>query len=109
MGGTPGLGGRGGGQTCADIRSNFDAALAEAKTCNATGQCQYLTNNQVECGCATSVSHTDRVDSYRQAWSQNNCASGACPAIVCPYVSSGICTLATSGNATCVDQSLGAP
>jgi hypothetical protein len=109
MGGTPGLGGRGGSQTCADIRSNFDAALAEAKTCNTTGQCQYLTNNQVECGCPTSVSHTDKVDSYRQAWSQYNCASGVCPAIACPYVGSGICTLTTSGNSTCVDQSLGAP
>jgi hypothetical protein len=73
------------------------------------GQCTLLTNDQIECGCPTSVTTTDKVESYRRAWTQNGCGSGICPAILCSSVSGGICTVMTGGGSVCVDQSLGAP
>jgi hypothetical protein len=109
LGGTTGAGGRTGTQTCTDIQRNFATALAEAKICAGASQCQFLTNDQVECGCPTSVVSTVKVDSYRQSWNQSGCSSGFCPAILCPYVSGGFCSVSTSGSSTCIDTSAGPP
>ena len=114
VGGSPGLGGSSGvggsgGQTCADIRSNFNSALAEAKVCTMNSQCSLFTNDQIECGCPTSVTTTQRVESYRQAWQQNGCASGVCSAVACTPVGGGICSVTTGANSVCVDQTAGVP
>ena len=106
---TGGTGGIGGGSTCSDIRNNFNSALAEARTCTASSGCPVLTNDQIECGCPTSVSHSDRVDSYRQSWFQAGCSSGVCPAIFCVYVSGGICSVSTGGTGMCVNTGTGTP
>ncbi|HET6147834.1 MAG TPA: hypothetical protein VFH68_09900 [Polyangia bacterium] len=128
IGGSPGIGGSSGGiggrtggtggttagtggssgTTCGDIQRNFATALAEAKVCTMSSQCLLLTNDRLECGCPTSVTRTDKVESYRQAWIQSGCSSGVCAAILCTVVSGGSCTAGTSGY-TCVDQGAGLP
>ena len=104
-----GIGGRGGtSQTCLDIQRNFTSALAEAKMCTNNGQCQLITNDRLECGCPTSVTRTDKLDSYRTSWNQSGCSSGiSCGIAPCTYVSGGICTTVTGGGTICVDQSAG--
>lgn len=112
-GGTIGIGGTtgtGGNSACSDIKQNFAIALAEARTCTPSSGCPYLTNDQIDCGCPTSVSHSDRVEGYRQAWFQNGCSSGACPAIFCVLVTGGSCGATGAGSTgMCVNSSAGTP
>jgi hypothetical protein len=109
IGGSGGVtgGGTGGGTgavTCADIQRDFVLALADARSCNigGVGQCALTTNDRLDCGCPTPVNRTDKVDVVRQAWIQNSCSSGICPAKPCSIVAAGACALsASSGQPVC--------
>lgn len=99
-----GAGGSAGGVTCADIQRDFVIALADARSCNigGVGQCALTTNDRLDCGCPTPVNRTDKVDVVRQAWIQNGCSSGICPAKPCSIVATAVCSVSTtSGQAVC--------
>jgi hypothetical protein len=109
-GGAGGIGGTGGsGVSCPQLQRDFTTALADAKSCitiGSTTECAKTTLNALECGCTTYVTAVAKINTIRQAWTQNSCASGVCPGIVCGPVSGAVCTLsAQTGQSVCMDQS----
>ncbi|HVR64892.1 MAG TPA: hypothetical protein VMU50_23505 [Polyangia bacterium] len=119
-GGAVGSGGSGvdagsdgsGGDTCAKLRAEYDAAFNQARMCNPLAksvQCQATASPSLPCpGCVEHVQSTTALDDIRARWNEMNCASGPCPAIACVLPGTGACVAnpddATAG--TCTDLRL---
>jgi hypothetical protein len=106
-GGTAGRGGGGNtgsaghsadaGNSCADIETEYNNALAGAVACTlgATGQCSHLVDTSLSCpGCKRYVNTVTQLDAAQAAWNDQGC--GATPHI-CPQIA-----CVTPGPATCM-------
>ncbi len=113
-GGATGTGGnQGGGLTCDQIQTAYQAALATARACSVDGtnQCQKMTESALGCnGCPTFVNDDSGLSQFSNEWNQAGCNQNlACAAIACLAPKAATCKASDAGGATCVDQLLATP
>jgi hypothetical protein len=105
---TGGSGGQGGGETCDQIAADYQAALTADRACtpSAQNQCQKSVSDRLGCGaCDTFVNADTNLSQIQNAWNQNDCQVGVCPAIACLPPKSAVCKAGDAGGGLCVDQS----
>jgi hypothetical protein len=103
-GGTAGTSGQGGagGATCAELVSDYAAAMTPARACTpgATGQCQVLVSTTLSSctGCSTYVNEATTLNKIRTQWTNQGCAVPvACPPILCIAPGPTSCVATDSG------------
>ena len=101
-------GGTGGttGGSCADLQSQYAAALTAAKSCSPSGanQCQQKAPASLGCGCETYVNNRTALDQLESSWNQAGCQNTIlCPAIACVSPRAGFCRTNDAGGASCTD------
>lgn len=99
------------GETCLQLRDDYDVALKEARVCNPSGkllQCQATANTSLACpGCKEHVQSTTTLDQIQARWEEMKCPSGVCPQIACAALGAGACAADSGGNGgTCTDVRL---
>jgi len=100
--GSAGAGGAG-GAACAQLESDYSAALTEAKKCDTTNanQCQSVVSTSLSCpGCTTHVNDTSKLNEIETKYEQAACNANPhpCPAIACVFPGTGACVPANSGD-----------
>ena len=104
--------------SCADLASQYIAALPAAQSCdvNAIGQCQQLVNGSLplsicNIGCQmTFVNDATTLNALESAWNQAGCkADVMCPNIACAPPSNGGCVAADGGGGICNSITLTLP
>jgi hypothetical protein len=91
--------GKDGGETCAELETDYSDALTAARKCTpgAANQCQQLVDLSISCpGCKGYVNDATTLDTIAGEWKDQNCKGGFCPAIACIAPGTGVC-LSTSG------------
>ena len=98
-----GQGGRGtgkdGGETCAELETDYSDALMAARKCTpgAANQCQQLVGLSISCsGCKGYVNDATTLDTIAGEWKDQGCKVSVCPAIACIAQGTGVC-VSTSG------------
>jgi len=100
--GHAGAGGAG-GTACAQLESDYSAALTEAEKCDATqtNQCQSVVSISLSCpGCTTHVNDTSKLTEIETKYEQAGCNANPhpCPAIACVFPGTGACVATNSGD-----------
>ncbi|HVZ70742.1 MAG TPA: hypothetical protein VHJ20_00070, partial [Polyangia bacterium] len=86
-----------GGETCAELKTEYAAAVAEGKMCNLALDrltCQLQVNSTLGCpGCKVWVDDDKPAKAIQQKWDQAGCQSTIklCPAILCVTPGKGVC------------------
>jgi len=91
--------GKDGGETCAELETDYSDALTAARKCTpgAANQCQQLVDLSISCpGCKGYVNDATTLDTIAGKWKDQNCKGGFCPAIACIAPGTGVC-MSTSG------------
>jgi hypothetical protein len=106
--GTAGHAGGDGGVSCSDLSSQYQTALATARSCmlNTSGQCTQMVSGDLSpcfSNCQIFVNDATALNPLKAQWLQAGCNEGvfACPAIACAQPRSGDCVAADGGSATC--------
>jgi len=93
-----------GGETCAELETDYSAALATAIQCNpgSPNQCQYLVERSIACpGCQEFVNDLTTLNTIVSEWNSQDCGATPhpCPLSVCLQPATGTCasTSTTSG------------
>ena len=110
-GGSGGAGGQAmdGGVSCADLENQYQAALPEARSCdaNAIGQCQQLVSSSLSpcfANCMTYVNSALTLNAIKASWEQAGCNQTVgilCPLIACIQPKAGVCIVSDAGGGTC--------
>jgi hypothetical protein len=99
-GGSGGTKPDGGVKSCAQLASEYAAALEAAKACNpvlSVLQCTKPVGDELPCPCPTFVNPANtkaaaELDDLQAAWNQQNCGNAViCPAVLCPAPTGGVC------------------
>ena len=98
-------------QACADLETQYAAALAEAKQCSPqlpVEQCLSTADDALACPCPTTVNKgpgTEKMDQLREQWNNLGCGDVIdCPEIACPEPAAGQCVPNPNGpNGVCSD------
>jgi hypothetical protein len=82
--------------TCEAFATQYTAALARARVCNAVvkAQCGATASTSLACaGCKVWVNSTVELDAIRAQWTGAGCVKcvKACPAIACRALTTGVC------------------
>jgi hypothetical protein len=91
--------GKDGGETCAELETDYSDALMAARKCTpgAADQCQHLVGLSISCpGCKGYVNDATTLDIIAGEWKDQGCKVSVCPAIACIAPGTGVC-LSTSG------------
>jgi hypothetical protein len=110
-----------GGETCAELETDYGAALATAIQCSpgSVNQCQHLVERSIACpGCQEFVDDVTTLNTIVSAWTNQDCGATPhpCPLIACAKPATASCapTSSTSGGpnagaspgGTCVGSNL---
>ena len=91
--------GKDGGETCAELETDYSDALTAARKCTpgAANQCQQLVDLSISCpGCKGYVNDATTLDTIAGEWKDQGCKASVCPAIACVAQGTGVC-MSTSG------------
>ena len=88
------------GETCAQLETDYSAALTAARKCTpgAADQCQQLVDLSVSCpGCKGYVNDATTLNTIATEWKNQDCKAGVCPAIACIAPGTGVCQSTSGG------------
>ncbi len=99
-GGGKGTGGSG-GETCAQLATDYSNAVTAAKKCtlDAANQCQQLVAGSLGgCGCDTYVNDATMINAIKTEWTSQGCATGPTCNIACVVPGPGVCNTDPTGS-----------
>jgi hypothetical protein len=94
-----------GGETCAELETDYDTALSTARQCTpgSPNQCQHLVDRSLSCpGCQEYVNDVTQLDILEAEWNDQDCGAMLylCPQIDCVNPGTGTC-MGGGGPAQC--------